>query len=146
MISQHRVGVLFTAPTAFRAIKREDPNGDYMRKHDLSCFRTLFLAGERCDPDTLLWAEKQLSVPVIDHWWQTETGWPIGANCIGLELLPVKPGSCTKPVPGYDVRALSDDGQELSEVKSAISLLSFRCLLVVFLRCGTTMKVFRSHI
>jgi propionyl-CoA synthetase len=114
LISQHNVRVLFTAPTAFRAIKREDPNGDYMRKYDLSCFRTLFLAGERCDPDTLLWAEKQLGVPVIDHWWQTETGWPIGANCVGLGMLPVKPGSCTKPVPGYDVRALNDDGQELS--------------------------------
>ena len=114
VISQHRVRILFTAPTAFRAIKREDPNGDYMRKHDLSCFRTLFLAGERCDPDTLLWAEKQLGVPIIDHWWQTETGWPIGANCIGLGMLPVKPGSCTKPVPGYEVRALGDDGQELS--------------------------------
>jgi propionyl-CoA synthetase len=114
VISQHSVRVLFTAPTAFRAIKREDPTGDYMRKYDLSCFRTLFLAGERCDPDTLLWAEKQLGVPVIDHWWQTETGWAIGANCLGLGMLPVKPGSCTKAVPGYDVRALSDDGQELS--------------------------------
>ena len=114
VISQHRVRILFTAPTAFRAIKREDPNGDYMGKHDLSCFRTLFLAGERCDPDTLLWAEKQLGVPIIDHWWQTETGWPIGANCIGLGMLPVKPGSCTKPVPGYEVRALGDDGRELS--------------------------------
>jgi len=113
VISQHRARVLFTAPTAFRAIKREDPTGDYIRKHDLSCFRTLFLAGERCDPDTLLWAEKQLHVPIIDHWWQTETGWPIGANCLGLGMLPVKPGSCTKPVPGYDVRALGDDGQEL---------------------------------
>jgi propionyl-CoA synthetase len=114
LISEHNVRVLFTAPTAFRAIKREDPTGDYMHKYDLSCFRTLFLAGERCDPDTLLWAEKQLGVPVIDHWWQTETGWPIGANCVGLGKLAVKPGSCTKPVPGYDVRALSDDGQELS--------------------------------
>ena len=113
LISQHRVKVLFTAPTAFRAIKREDPNGDHMRKYDLSGFRTLFLAGERCDPDTLLWAEKHLGVPVIDHWWQTETGWPIGANCVGLEMLPVKPGSCTKPVPGYDVRVLGDDGKEL---------------------------------
>jgi propionyl-CoA synthetase len=113
VISQHSVKVLFTAPTAFRAIKREDPTGDCIRKYDLSCFRTLFLAGERCDPDTLLWAEKQLHVPVIDHWWQTETGWPIGANCIGLGMLPVKPGSCTKPVPGYDVCALSDDGQYL---------------------------------
>jgi propionyl-CoA synthetase len=114
VISEHSARVLFTAPTAFRAIKREDPAGDYMRKYDLSCFRNLFLAGERCDPDTLLWAEKQLRVPVIDHWWQTETGWPIGANCIGLGMLPVKPGSCTKPVPGYDVRALGNDGEELS--------------------------------
>jgi propionyl-CoA synthetase len=111
--SQHGVKVLFTAPTAFRAIKREDPNGEFIRKYDLSGFRTLFLAGERCDPDTLLWAQKQLGVPVIDHWWQTETGWPIGANCMGLGMLPVKPGSCTKPVPGYDVRVLSDDGREM---------------------------------
>jgi propionyl-CoA synthetase len=114
VISRHGVRVLFTAPTAFRAIKREDPSADYIRRYDLNCFRTLFLAGERCDPDTLLWAEKQLGVPIIDHWWQTETGWPIGANCVGLGMLPVKPGSCTMPVPGYDVRALSDDGQELS--------------------------------
>jgi propionyl-CoA synthetase len=113
VVSQHRVKVLFTAPTAFRAIKREDPTGECMRKYDLSGFRTLFLAGERCDPDTLLWAQKQLGVPVIDHWWQTETGWPIGANCIGLGMLPVKPGSCTKAVPGYDVRVLADDGGEL---------------------------------
>jgi propionyl-CoA synthetase len=113
VVSQHGVKVLFTAPTAFRAIKREDPNGEFIRKYDLSGFRTLFLAGERCDPDTLLWAQSQLGVPVIDHWWQTETGWPIGANCIGLGMLPVKPGSCTKPVPGYDVRVLGDDGREL---------------------------------
>ena len=105
--------VLFTAPTAFRAIKREDPNGEFIRKYDLSGFRTLFLAGERCDPDTLLWAQKQLGVPVIDHWWQTETGWPIGANCVGLGMLPVKPGSCTKSVPGYDVRVLGEDGKDL---------------------------------
>jgi propionyl-CoA synthetase len=113
VVSQHGVKVLFTAPTAFRAIKREDPNGEFMRKYDLTGFRTLFLAGERCDPDTLLWAQKQLGVPVIDHWWQTETGWPIGANCIGLGMLPVKPGSCTKAVPGYDVRVLADDGGQL---------------------------------
>ena len=113
LISQHGVKVLFTAPTGFRAIKREDPNGDHIRKYDLSGFRTLFLAGERCDPDTLLWAEKHLGVPVIDHWWQTETGWAIGANCAGLGMLPVKPGSCTKPVPGYDVRVLGDDCKEL---------------------------------
>ena len=113
VVSQHDVKVLFTAPTAFRAIKREDPNGEFIRKYDLSGFRTLFLAGERCDPDTLLWAQKQLGVPVIDHWWQTETGWPIGANCVGLGMLPVKPGSCTKSVPGYDVRVLGEDGKDL---------------------------------
>ena len=113
LISQHGVRALFTAPTAFRAIKREDPDGEYIRKYDLSSFRTLFLAGERCDPATLLWAEQQLGVPVIDHWWQTETGWPIGANCVGLGMLPVKPGSCTKAVAGYDVRILGEDGHEL---------------------------------
>jgi propionyl-CoA synthetase len=115
VISQHNVRAFFTAPTAFRAIKREDHAGEYLRKYDLKNFRTLFLAGERCDPDTLAWAEKQLAVPVIDHWWQTETGWPIGANCTGLELLPVKPGSCGRAVPGYDVRVLNDDGVEVRD-------------------------------
>jgi propionyl-CoA synthetase len=107
------VSVLFCAPTAFRAIRKEDPGGDHIRKYDLSGFRMLFLAGERCDPDTLHWAEEQLNVPVIDHWWQTETGWSIGANCAGLELLPVRPGSCTKPVPGYDVRVLDARGADV---------------------------------
>ncbi|MBI1735002.1 MAG: propionyl-CoA synthetase [Candidatus Rokubacteria bacterium] len=111
--SQHGVVALFTAPTAFRAIKKEDPDGAHMKKHDLSRFRTLFLAGERCDPDTLLWAREKLAVPVVDHWWQTETGWPIAANCVGLGSLPVKPGSPTKPVPGYDVRVLTEDNEEL---------------------------------
>ena len=115
VISQHNVCAFFTAPTAFRAIKREDHAGNYLRQYDLTKFRTLFLAGERCDPDTLAWAEKQLGVPVIDHWWQTETGWPIGANCVGLELLPVKPGSCSKTVPGYDVRVLNDEGVEVGD-------------------------------
>ncbi len=114
VISEHGVNVLFAAPTAFRAIKREDPNGDHIRKYDLSPFRTLFLAGERCDPDTLLWAQRHLNVPVIDHWWQTETGWPIGANCVGLGMFPVKPGSCTKPVPGYDVRILDEAANEVA--------------------------------
>jgi propionyl-CoA synthetase len=113
LAAQHDVYVLFTAPTAFRAIKKEDPQGAGMAKHDLKNFRTLFLAGERCDPDTLLWARDHLGVPVIDHWWQTETGWPIGANCVGLGMLPVKPGSPTKAVPGYDVRVLSEDNREL---------------------------------
>src|SRR5437667_1949850 len=121
VISQHHVVCLFTAPTAFRAIKREDPQGGLIRKYDLSKFRTLFLAGERLDPDTLRWAEDLLTaskaglteVPVIDLWWQTETGWPISANCVGLGKLPVKPGSPTKAVPGYDVRVLDEANKEL---------------------------------
>jgi propionyl-CoA synthetase len=114
LCAQHGVNALFTAPTAFRAIKKEDPEGRHMGKHDLSRFRTLFLAGERCDPDTLIWARERLGVPVIDHWWQTETGWAIGANCVGLGMLPVKPGSPTKAVPGYDVRVLSEDNKEVA--------------------------------
>src|SRR6266851_2967578 len=106
VIDQHDVRVFFTAPTAFRAIKREDPDGVLLRTHDLSRFRALFLAGERADPPTVVWAEEQLKVPVIDHWWQTETGWPIGANCLGIEHLPVKHGSCTRAAPGWDVRVL----------------------------------------
>jgi len=114
VIAEHGVDVLFTAPTAFRAIKREDPQGAFIKKYDLSKFRMLFLAGERCDPDTLSWAKDRLNVPVIDHWWQTETGWAIGANTAGLGLLPIKPGSCTKPVPGYNIRVLDDHGDELA--------------------------------
>jgi len=110
LCAQHRVNALFTAPTAFRAIKKEDPEGTHIGRHDLSRFRTLFLAGERCDPATLHWAEERLRVPVVDHWWQTETAWPIAANCVGLGMLPVKPGSPTKPVPGYDVQVLAEDG------------------------------------
>ena len=113
VISQHGVRVQFTAPTAIRAIKRDDPSGEHVRRYDLSRFRTLFLAGERCDPDTLHWAEQRLGVPVIDHWWQTETGWPMGANCLGLGAIPVKPGSCARAVPGYDVRVLGADGREV---------------------------------
>jgi propionyl-CoA synthetase len=111
--SQHGVNALFTAPTAFRAIKKEDPEGLHIGRYDLSRFRTLFLAGERCDPDTLHWAEARLGVPVIDHWWQTETGWAIAANCVGLGMLPVKPGSPTKAAPGYDVRVLDEDNREV---------------------------------
>ena len=106
VIAAHDVRTFFTAPTAFRAIKREDPDGALIRKYDLSRFRALFLAGERADPPTVAWAEEMLRVPVVDHWWQTETGWPIGANCLGIEMLTVKHGSCTKPVPGWDVRVL----------------------------------------
>jgi propionyl-CoA synthetase len=114
IIEQHKVNVLFTAPTAFRAIKKEDPDGELIRKYDLSGFRLLFLAGERCDPDTLHWAEQQLNVPVIDHWWQTETGWSICANCMGIERLPVKPGSPAKPVPGMDLQCLDESGKPVA--------------------------------
>jgi propionyl-CoA synthetase len=112
VISQHKAKALFTAPTAFRAIKKEDPSLELKRKYDLSHFKTLFLAGERCDPDTLQWAHNNLNVPVIDHWWQTETGWAICANCMGIEPLPVKPGSPTKPAPGMDVYVLDALGHE----------------------------------
>jgi propionyl-CoA synthetase len=113
VIAEHGVDVLFTAPTAFRAIKREDPGGGLVRRHDLSRLRALFLAGERADPATVAWAEDKLHVPVIDHYWQTETGWPVAANCLGLERLPVKHGSPTKPVPGYDVRVLGENGTDV---------------------------------
>ena len=113
VISQHKAVSLFTAPTAFRAIRQQDPEGGYMGRYDLSHFRALFLAGERCDPDTLAWAEEKLQVPVIDHWWQTETGWAIAANCLGLELLPVKPGSPTRPMPGWDLKVLDSEGHEV---------------------------------
>ncbi len=112
VISHHKVRVMFTAPTAFRAIKREDPTGALIRNYDLSNFKALFLAGERCDPDTLHWAESRLQVPVIDHWWQTETGWPICANCLGIEPLTVKAGSPSKPVPGWDVRVVDAENRE----------------------------------
>jgi propionyl-CoA synthetase len=118
VIADHGVSVMFTAPTAIRAIKREDPSAALLRDHDLSAFRTLFLAGERCDPDTLAWASEHLERPVIDHWWQTESGWPMAANSVGLERLPVKPGSCTKPVPGYDIRILDEDGHEMPRGQS----------------------------
>jgi propionyl-CoA synthetase len=113
VIEQHGVNCLFTAPTAFRAIRREDSDGELLHKYDISSLRTLFLAGERCDPDTLYWAQKQLEVPVIDHWWQTESGWAMAANPMGIEPLPVKAGSPTVAVPGYDIRVLDDNGQEV---------------------------------
>jgi propionyl-CoA synthetase len=117
VIADHGASAMFTAPTAFRAIKREDPDGALIRKYDLSKFRTLFLAGERADPPTIEWAERHLRVPVIDHWWQTETGWTIVGNCVGLERLPVKHGSATKPAPGYDLQALDPAGQPMPRGK-----------------------------
>ncbi|NMM45925.1 propionyl-CoA synthetase [Rhodospirillaceae bacterium KN72] len=113
VIEEHGVTTLFTAPTAFRAIKKEDPKGALIGKYDLSKFRMLFLAGERCDPDTLAWAQDMLKVPVIDHWWQTETGWSIAANCMGIEPLPVKPGSPTRAVAGYDVQVIDEHLKEV---------------------------------
>ena len=120
VVSQHKVKVLFTAPTALRAIKKEDPHGDYLKKYDISSLKYLFLAGERLDPDTYHWAGKLLAIPVIDHWWQTETGWPIAANCMGIEELPVKAGSPTKPVPGFDVRILDEGARELPNGKEGV--------------------------
>ncbi|MEO3890971.1 propionyl-CoA synthetase [Nonomuraea sp. B5E05] len=112
VVATHGVRTLFTAPTAIRAIKKEDPSGNSAKKWDLSGLRYLFLAGERLDPDTYHWASGLLGIPVIDHWWQTETGWPVAANCAGIERLPIKPGSPTKPVPGWDVHILDADGND----------------------------------
>ena len=109
IISEYKIKSLFTAPTAFRAIKKEDPEGKFFSKYDLSSFQSLFLAGERADPDTLKWAETLLKVPVIDHWWQTETSWAISSNCTGIEMQKTKYGSACKPVPGYDVKVLKAD-------------------------------------
>ncbi len=125
VISQHGVKCLFTAPTAFRAIKREDPNAEHLKKYDISKFQTLFLAGERLDPDTLRWAQGKLKVPVIDHWWQTETGWAIAANCLGLHHYPVKEGSPTKAAPGWNLAVLGSDKQpvEAGEIGALVAKL-----------------------
>ena len=113
VVEQHRVKTLFTAPTAFRAIRKEDPEAAHLERHDISSLAALFLAGERLDPDTYHWAKRLLGErPVVDHWWQTETGWPVAANCLGIERLPEKPGSPTKPVPGYDVRVVDVEGED----------------------------------
>ncbi len=115
VISDYNVKVLFTAPTAFRAIKKEDPDGKYLENYDLSCMQSLFLAGERCDPDTLFWAREKLGKPVVDHWWQTETAWGIAANPLGIEPMKIKPGSPTVAMPGFDVHILSEEGEDMPD-------------------------------
>jgi propionyl-CoA synthetase len=124
IISEHKVKCMFTAPTAYRAIKREDPKGELIKNYDISCFKILFLAGERSDPDTIQWSERNLKVPVIDHWWQTETGWAIAANCMGLHHFPVKYGSPTKGVPGWDVQVLNESNEQV--VPGQIGALSVK--------------------
>ena len=125
IISEHNVKVLFTAPTAFRAIKKEDPAGDHLKKYDISCLQSLFLAGERTDPDTLNWAKEQLGVPIVDHWWQTETGSSICSNCLGIEMLPIKDGSPTRPVPGWELHVLDENGNAVApgEIGSLVAKL-----------------------
>ncbi len=113
VIEQHKINSLFTAPTAFRAIKREDPEANLLKHYDLSSFKYLYLAGERLDPDTLKWAETHLKIPVIDHWWQTESGWAMASNCMGIYPFPVKPGSPTKAVPGWDIKILDSENNEV---------------------------------
>lgn len=117
VIEEHSVNAIFSAPTAFRAIRREDPSGDLIKNYDVSSLRTVFAAGERLDPSTQQWMSDKLGVPIIDNWWQTETGWPIAANMVGIEQLPIKFGSATKPTPGFEVHILDDGGQRLANGK-----------------------------
>ncbi|MCI4660359.1 MAG: propionyl-CoA synthetase [Neomegalonema sp.] len=114
VIEEHDVKALFTAPTAFRAIKRDDPTGEFVKKYNLSGLRALYLAGERADPDTIVWAQQQLGVPVVDHWWQTETGWAIAGNPLGIEEMPIKLGSPTVAMPGYDIQILDEGGRPVA--------------------------------
>ena len=137
---------LFTAPTAIRAIRKEDPDGEYLGKYDLSALQYLFLAGERLDPDTYHWVTEKLGIPVIDHWWQTETGWAIAANPMGVEPLPIKPGSPTLPMPGYDVRILHPDGSGCEPGEEGVICLNFRCRRARCQRCGATTSASRHPI
>lgn len=146
VISEHKVASFFTAPTAFRAVKREDPTGAMIKDYDLSGLRSVFLAGERADPDTITWAESNLNVPVIDHWWQTETGYAIAANPLGIEQLPVKLGSPAVPMPGYQVDILDDGGHpvaagELGAIAVKLPLPRARCP-----PCGTRMRAINRAI
>ncbi len=140
IISEHKVSTMFTAPTAIRAIKKEDPNGDFIKQYDLSCLRTQFLAGERCDVATLEWYREHIPVPAIDHWWQTESGWPMIANLMGVEYLPVKPGSAGKAVTGYDIRIFNDNGEELGPNEEGYVVIKLP------LPPGTLMDLWKDHI
>ena len=135
--ADHGVVALFTAPTAFRAIRKEDPDAKLLKQYDMSKFRTLFLAGERADPPTLEWAEQVLKVPVIDHWWQTETGWCIAGNPVGLGQLPVKYGSACVPMPGYAIDVVDEACQKVPPTRSARSWSSCRCRRARCRRCGS---------
>ena len=141
VIAEHDVKLLFTAPTAFRAIRRDDPEGKLLKQYDLSGLRALFLAGERSDPATLEWAEAQLGVPVIDHWWQTETGWPICSNCMGYDLLEIKHGSPARPVAGYDIRVLDEGGNEVPAGEIGALVIKTPCRPAHSQRFGTPMTV-----
>jgi propionyl-CoA synthetase len=141
VVSEHGVRCLFTAPTAFRAIKKEDPRAEHLARYDISCLKYLFLAGERLDPDTYHWASETLHIPVIDHWWQTETGWPITANLMGLEPLPVKPGSLTVAVPGYDVRVVDPEEKRSRRTRKEPSSSGCPCRPERCRRCGRTTTV-----
>lgn len=136
-IQNYRVKSFFTAPTALRAIKREDPNGEWIKRYKLHALQGLYLAGERADPDTVKWAEEHLGVPVVDHWWQTETGWAIAANPLGIERLPIKPGSPSVPMPGYDVQVLDEGDNPWGATRSAPSRSNCPCPPAPCRRCGT---------
>jgi propionyl-CoA synthetase len=131
---------MFTAPTAIRAIKKEDPNGEFIKQYDLSCLRTQFLAGERCDVATLEWYQEHIPIPAIDHWWQTESGWPMIANLIGVEYLPIKPGSAGKAVNGYDIRVFNENGEELGPNEEGYVVIKLP------LPPGTLMDLWKDHI
>ncbi|WP_332369126.1 AMP-binding protein [Spirosoma telluris] len=137
VVQTYGVNVLFTAPTSFRAIKKEDPEAHLSRRYDLSTLQTVFVAGERCDPPTLNWLQEIVQVPVIDHWWQTESGWPMVANSMGIEPLPVKPGSATKPVCGYDLQILDEEGHRLGANEMGLVCLKLPYHRVVCRRSGT---------
>ena len=137
VISEHKAMALFTAPTAFRAIKKEDPDGKLLKQYDLSKFRTLFLAGERGDPPTIEWAQKLLGVPIVDHWWQTETGWAICGNFVGLEPMPVKLGSTSVPAPGWKLEVLDEQGRPMKPGEVGALAASCRCRRAPSRPCGT---------